>query len=234
MKQFLQLYRSLVGRKIIAALTGLILLGFLMMHAFGNLNNFAGINADGIPAINAYADYLRNAATPLMPSSLLLWSIRLVLIVAFVMHVDAVVSLARLNRGARQTGYEKQSHQHTSFATRWVLASGLFLLVFIISHISNFAFGVLTPFDFIPGNVYHNLYSAFQYGWFVLFYLVALAVLGLHLQHGIWSLCQTLGLDNPDRNAALRMTANVIAIGLVIIFASIPLAFYVGLLPAIG
>lgn len=232
--RFHRLYHSIVGRKIIAALTGLILLGFLFLHAFGNLNSFAGINADGIPAINAYAGYLRNMATPLVPKSMLLWLVRIVVMVAFVFHVSAVLSLMRINRAARPVDYQKRQHRHTSLAAHWVLFSGLLLLLFIITHVTQFTLGMLTTFDFVPGDLYHNLYSAFHQGWLVVFYILALAALGLHLGHGIWSLCQTLGLDNPDRNMALRLIATATSTGLIMVFASIPLAFYFDFLPAVN
>jgi len=228
--RYLTLYRSVVGRKIIAAITGIILLSFLLLHAFGNLNNFAGINADGIPAINAYAMYLRDMGTPLVPKGLLLWLVRLLLIAALILHISAVTALIKMNRLARKNTYQKRQHQHTSFATHWVVVSGVLLFVFIIFHISQFTFGFLTPFDFVPGLVYHNLFNAFQHGWLVSFYLLALIALGLHLRHGIWSLCQTLGLDNPDRNRLLRFFASSISTLLVCLFASIPLAFYFGFL----
>ncbi|TNF95109.1 MAG: hypothetical protein EP297_11760 [Gammaproteobacteria bacterium] len=226
MKRFYRFYYSIVGRKIIAALTGLFLLVFLLVHALGNLNSFAGINADGIPAINAYADYLRNLATPLVPKSLLVWLFRLLLLIAFVLHVIAVLSLMHINRAARTVDYQKRQYRHISFAAHWVFFSGLLLLLFIITHVSHFTLGILTPFESSPDDIYHNLNSAFQNGWLVLFYILSLAALGLHLGHGIWSMFQTLGLDNPDRNLVLRLIAAVTSIGLVTVFVSIPLAFY--------
>lgn len=229
--RFHRLYLSIVGRKIIAAITGMILVGFLVLHALGNLNSLGGINAEGVPAINAYAGYLRDIATPLVPGAMLLWLIRILLAGAFVLHVTVVVSLMRTNRAARPIGYQQRRHRHTSLAAHWVVASGLLLLLFTITHVMQISLGLLTPFDYAPGDVYHNLHSTFSRGWLVGFYIVALAALGLHLRHGIWSLCQTLGLDNPDRNAALRLIATITSGVLVVMFASVPLAFYFGLLP---
>ena len=231
MKRLPYLFNSLIGRKFIAAVTGLILLSFLVLHALGNLNSFAVDQLNGIPAINSYADYLRNMATPLMPKFVLLWLIRIVLILSFILHIIVVISLARSNFSARPISYQKQQHKHTSFAAHWVLATGVLLLIFIITHVSQFAFGILTPFEFIQGDIYHNLSLAFQSTGLVVFYLLALLSLGLHLHHGIWSLTQTLGLDNPDRNLALRLVSALVTGLLVMIFASIPLAFYFGLLP---
>ena len=230
MKRLPYLFTSLIGRKFLAAVTGFILLSFLLLHAFGNLNSFAADTVDGVPAINAYADYLRSMATPLMPKSVLLWLIRIILIVAFVLHVFVVLSLAKTNRAARPIAYHQTPQKTASYAARWVLASGLIVLLFIIFHLSHFSFGVLTPFAFIEGDIYHNLASAFQSPFYVMFYLLALAALGFHLHHGIWSLTQTLGLDNPDRNLMFRLLASLITALLVSLFASIPLAFYFGLL----
>jgi succinate dehydrogenase / fumarate reductase cytochrome b subunit len=231
MNNFQKFYQSIVGRKIIAAITGLILVGFLLVHALGNLNSFAGSHSDGTPAINAYAEYLLTLGTPLVPESMLVWLFRFVLLVAFVLHVRMVVALLHVNRAARPVDYENLQPRHTSFAAKWVVITGVTLLLFVILHVSHFTLGMFTPYHHIPGDIYHNLYSAFQHGWLVLFYLLALTALGLHLGHGIWSLCQTMGWDSPERNKALRLLSIVTSTGLMLVFISIPLAFYFNFLP---
>ncbi len=111
-----------------------------------------------------------------------------------------------------------------------MMVTGLFLLVFIVMHLAHFTLGAIEPSRFEYGRVYQNLQDAFSRLPWVAVYAISMAIIGLHLYHGAWSLFQTLGLDNPDRNRGLRRLSAVIAVGLAIAFASIPFAFYTGIL----
>ena len=111
-----------------------------------------------------------------------------------------------------------------------MMVSGLLLLAFIIFHILQFTTLTidLTPLE--SGALYSNLYNAFQEWYIVLIYLVALVFLGMHLRHALWSLCQTLGLDNPERNHGIRMGANALTLVIVVGFALVPVLFFTGAL----
>jgi succinate dehydrogenase / fumarate reductase cytochrome b subunit len=111
---------------------------------------------------------------------------------------------------------------------RWMLQTGALLLLFVAVHIPHLTTGTLDAARFSHGAVYENLQRAFAQSSFAAFYLLAMLVLGFHLYHGAWSAFQSLGLDNPDRNRALRRMALVIAIALPMAFASVPIAFFVG------
>jgi succinate dehydrogenase / fumarate reductase cytochrome b subunit len=222
------LYRSQVGKKAIVAGTGAMLLGFLVLHVIGNLKVFVADPVPGVPDIDVYARFLRTMAEPVLPHMGGLWIVRGILGVALALHIICVLQLAAMNRRARPIPYAHTSHVHATKSARWMLYTGSLLLVFVVIHLLQFTTGSIDSERFTEGAVYGNLHRAFQVGGYVAGYIVAMAVLGLHLYHGAWSLFQSLGSDNPDRNPSLRRTAVVLAVGLFIAFASVPTAFFVG------
>lgn len=228
MTRFVRLYRSALGKKAIVAVTGAILLLFLLLHVAGNLKVFLPDAAPGVPDIDLYARFLRTMGEPLLPFSGALWTVRVILAVAFVLHVVCVFQLATRNRRARPVGYRRQQYAEATAPARWMLVTGSLLLAFLAIHLLQFTSGTIDAERFVPGAVYANLDRAFS-GWgYTLFYTGAMGVLALHLYHGGWSLFQTLGLDNPDRNRALRALALCVALGLALAFAAVPLAFFAG------
>lgn len=230
MKRLLLLYRSIIGKKVIAATTGAILMGFLILHVAGNLKAFLPDTAPGVPDIDVYAKFLRTMGEPLLPEMTLLWSVRIVLIAALLLHVTCVVQLARRNQNARPVGYREFHHVQSTASARWMLYTGSLLLVFLVIHLLQFTTGTIDAARFASGEVYGNLYRAFHEWGYVAMYVAATLVLGLHLYHGAWSLFQSLGLDSPDRNPGLRRFAMVLALALALTFASVPLAFATGAL----
>ena len=222
------LYRSLVGKKILAALTGLILFGFLIGHVAGNLKVFTGVAANGVPHIDIYGHFLRTAGEPMVPAHFVLWAVRAVLLVSLVVHVVVVLQLAAINQQARPQGYAKTRFQASTFAARYMLVTGWILLAFIIFHILHFTTGTIVIGGFEEGRVYSNLSSSFANFPIALVYALMMLVLSFHLYHGVWSLFQTLGWDNPDRNRMLRTFAVAITVLIAIGFASVPLAFMAG------
>ena len=228
MKRAQLIYNSLIGKKFIAAITGVILLGFLLGHVAGNLKAFAPDEASGIPAIDEYAHFLRTMGHPILPNNFGLWGARIVLLGSLILHVVVVVQLAMINRSARPQGYAKQKYKASSLSARYMLVSGTLLLCFIVFHILHFTTGTIQLGEFEHGKVYSNLYHSFAWWPIALVYVVAMCVVGFHLYHGIWSLFQTLGLDNPDRNKMLRGLAMAVTLALVIGFSSLPLSFMSG------
>jgi succinate dehydrogenase / fumarate reductase cytochrome b subunit len=111
-----------------------------------------------------------------------------------------------------------------------MMVTGLLLLAFIVFHILQFTTLTIDVTPLERGALYANVYNAFQEWYFVAIYLAALLLVGMHLRHGIWSLCQTLGLDSPERNFGIRMGANALSLVLVIGFALVPILFYTGAL----
>jgi succinate dehydrogenase / fumarate reductase cytochrome b subunit len=112
-----------------------------------------------------------------------------------------------------------------------MLASGIVILAFLVFHILQFTTRTIQITPVYQGTVYLNLYDAFQKWYFVVIYVAAVVVLGFHLRHALWSITQTAGWDKPNRNATLRRTATVVAWGVTIGFAAIPLLFFTGALP---
>ncbi len=223
---------STLGLKAVVAVTGVVLFGFVLLHMLGNLKTFTGKDADGVPHIDSYAHFLRTMGEPLLPHGFALWTTRIVLLVALLLHIAMVIRLQARNRAARPIGYHhRPAREVSTVAARMMLVSGLLLLVFVVLHVLQFTTGSIQITPIVPEQVYANLHGAFAV-WFIgVFYILAMGVLGFHLYHGVWSLFQTLGLDNPDRNRGLRLFAALATVVVVLGFCSAPVLFYFGLLP---
>jgi succinate dehydrogenase / fumarate reductase cytochrome b subunit len=226
--RFLLLYRSVLGKKAIVAVTGAMMLGFLLLHVIGNLKAFLPDASPGVPDIDVYAEFLRTMGEPILPYSVALWIVRGILLAAIGLHVVCVFQLATYNRRARPAHYAEFDPVQTTRPARWMLYTGSLLLLFLIFHLLQFTTGDVDAARFVPGAVYGNLYRAFHEWTYATGYLVAMGVLALHLYHGGWSLFQSLGLDNPDRNRGLRRLALAVSVGLALAFASVPAAFITG------
>jgi succinate dehydrogenase / fumarate reductase cytochrome b subunit len=222
----LNLYRTSIGKKVIMAVTGLIGIGYVIMHMYGNLKAF-----EGAEYFNAYAEGLRELGAPIFGYSHLLWIARLVLLVAVVLHVWAAWSLYRESEKARSTKYVKHVKLQANPAALYIRVGGVMLLLFIILHLMHLTWGVpgVHP-DFESGDVYHNLVVGFQSFLPTTFYLAAMVALGFHLYHGTWSLFQTLGLNNHTYTRPLRVLSLILAIVVSGGFALIPLAVMLGII----
>lgn len=218
MRWVVEFYRSTIGKKVVMAVTGVVLVGYVVVHVLGNLLVFRGPEA-----INAYAELLKSSA-------LVLWSVRAILLTSFVLHVHSAWSLTRLGLAARPEGYQRLVRQSSTWSARSMRVGGVILLVFVVFHLLHFTTGTVHP-AFSPLDVYNNVLIGFGVPWVVGFYLVAMIALGLHLHHGIWSAFQTLGLNHPHLNPARRAFATVVAILVAAGFISIPLAVAFGLIP---
>lgn len=219
------LYRTSIGKKVVMAITGLVGIGFVIVHMYGNLKVFAGAEY-----FNSYSEGLRELGAPIFGHAHLLWILRLVLLAAVVLHVWAAWSLYQESRHARTVEYVKQSTVQASPAALYIRVGGVILFIFLIFHLMHFTWGVpgIHP-DFSETDVYRNLVVGFQsYGYLpAIFYLAAMAALGFHLHHGTSSLFQTLGLS--DRLAKpLRALSWCLAIVIAAGFAIVPLAVMLG------
>ncbi len=221
-----EFWGSSVGKKQIVAVTGAILVLYVIAHMFGNLKVFQGPGTES-GSIDAYGEFLRTVGEPVVPREGLLWVARIFLLGAFVTHIVAVWQLAARNRAAtpesRRTPVIKRS-----VSARTMQVGGIFLLAFVIFHILHFTTGTIHPGEFEQGAVYDNLDRAFQHPVFVVIYVAAAAALGFHLRHAVWSFFQTGGWDKPNRNPTIRRLANLIAFGVAIGFIAVPVAFWTG------
>lgn len=223
-----EVWRSSIGKKVIVAITGVILATYLILHVLGNLKVFQGQDGDGA-AIDAYAGWLRSIGGPAIPHEGVLWTVRTILLASLIIHVVGVVQLAQRNSAARPDGYPAPRIKRT-LASRTMLVGGLVVLAFIVFHILHLTTGTIEPSTFAEGAVYRNLYEAFTAPGFVAIYVVASFVVALHMWHGFWSSIQTAGWDKPNRNPAVRRLSRGIALLLAIGFAAVPIAFWTGLL----
>ena len=225
MRRVLTLYRSTVGKKILMAVTGVILVGYVFMHMLGNLKVFYGAEK-----IDAYGEFLRVAGSPVFGHGQVLWLVRIVLLASLVLHVVAAVQLTTGSLLARPRGYSRRlATEASTYASRTMRWGGALLFLFVIYHLLHFTVGSVHP-DFVPGGVYHNLSVAFQSVAMTIMYVVVMAALGFHLYHGVWSGFQTLGINHPRYNKYRRPFAVVLALVVALGFAAVPIAFFTGFL----
>lgn len=214
---FGRFWSSTIGKKVVMAVTGIVLVGYILAHVTANLLIFAGPSA-----IDAYAAKLRT-----LP--LLLWAVRVLLFVSVVFHVVAATQLAVRARAARPTPYQRLEPQASSAASRTMRWGGVALLLFLVYHILHFTTGQAHP-DFIHLAPYHNVTTAFRVWWVAAIYLAAMFALAMHLYHGTWSMFQTLGIEHARVNPARRRLATMIAVLVPLGFVSVPIAVLFGVL----
>jgi succinate dehydrogenase / fumarate reductase cytochrome b subunit len=209
-------WASTIGKKIVMAVTGAMMFGFVIAHLMGNLQVFEG------PAkLNAYGAFLHSIGE-------LLWPLRIILIIAITLHIIATVQLALRKKRARPVGYSRKQAIASSYASRTMYWSGP--IAFIIFHLLHLTAGYIHPgAAYIEGDVYHNVVSGFQVWWVSFSYIVAISLLGLHLRHGLWSMFQSLGIHHPVHTAVLQKAAMVIALLIVLGYISIPISVLLGL-----
>ncbi len=212
-------YASVVGKKVVMGVTGLIGVGFVIIHSLGNLLVFRGPDA-----INSYSHFLKSTGE-------LLWVLRAVLIVAVILHVIAAVQLTRQSRAARPIGYTKRDAQVATISSRTMRWGGALLLVFIVVHILHFTTGTIRPQGvFSREDVFANIVLSFRIWWVTLFYVVAMISLGFHLYHGAWSSVRSIGLSQPSKDPLHRRIALGIALLVWLGFTAVPVAIFAGLI----
>jgi succinate dehydrogenase / fumarate reductase, cytochrome b subunit len=212
-----QAARSTVVLKTLMAVTGLIMIGYLLAHMYGNLKVFAGAEA-----FNEYAEHLRTLGEPILPRSGALWVLRVALIVSVLVHIYAAVRLwARADRargGAKryQTNKTKLGVQRTyaSFTLRW---GGVIIGLFVIYHLLHLTWNTIHPGG-AADEPYARLVNGFQIWWVLLSYTVAMLAVGFHLRHGVWSGLATLGANTSNLarrrlNGLAHLVAGVVTIG---------------------
>ena len=216
--------RTTIALKISMAVSGLIFVGFVLLHMYGNLRAFAGHDA-----YNEYAEHLRILGEPMLPRGGALWSIRVVLILSLAVHVSAAFALWRRAAMARQVRYVTKKRTGATYASLLMRWGGVTLLLFIIWHLLNFTVGKVNVTGGPTNDPYNLLVDSFNTWWLTLIYLVAMAMLGAHLHHGIWSALQTLGYTSTAR---ARTFAKSVGLTLAVIIAGgyslVPVAVLLG------
>jgi succinate dehydrogenase / fumarate reductase cytochrome b subunit len=213
-------WNTTAGKKAVMAVSGAVLAGFVAAHLLGNLQIFLGPDQ-----FNGYARALHR-----LPE--LLWSVRLVLLVMVVLHIWSSLQLAVIRSEARPRGYARRTLDHSSYASRTMYMSGPIVAAFVVYHLMQFTFGTGgTPYDRF--DAYQNVIDGFRVVPVSAFYIFAMALLCLHLRHGLWSLLQTLGFYHPRYLQRVRMAASVVALLIFVGFVSIPVAVLTRLIPRV-
>ncbi|MGB5953667.1 MAG: succinate dehydrogenase cytochrome b subunit [Ornithinimicrobium sp.] len=212
--------------KSVMALTGLVFIGFIIAHMYGNLMIFGGEEA-----FNEYAEHLREIGAPTIPEKGVLWILRIVLILSLVGHAYAAFVLWSRAGTARKTRYSVKTAVAQVWISRAMRWGGVALLLFLVFHILHFTTNTIQiNGDFAdPAS---RLVSSFEVWWAVFLYTAAVLALGMHLLHGVWAAGMTLGLNTSLAAAErLRMAAIAIAAVVVVGFLAPPWAILFGIIP---
>jgi succinate dehydrogenase / fumarate reductase cytochrome b subunit len=228
---------STVGGKLIVALSGLGLTGFVIVHMIGNLQIFAGRDA-----INTYAQFLKDHGG-------LLWFVRVSLLTIFLLHVIWAVRLKLKAKAARPVPYVYEDTVQASLASRTMLLSGLVILFFILFHLAHYTLGWIKPAEVAPGvhvnylslrdplgrhDVYNMMVFGFREPIVAILYLAAQVFLLLHLSHGVQSAFQSLGINSPRWQPTIRGLGWTIALAVVGGNVAIVLGVWLGWAPPLG
>ncbi|MCL7494454.1 MULTISPECIES: succinate dehydrogenase cytochrome b subunit [Streptomyces] len=221
------LWRSTVGKKTAMAVSGIVMLLYLVVHMLGNLKIFFGA-AD----FDAYAAWLRTIGEPFLHHEWFLWIARVVLLAAVVVHAVAAYQLSRRDIAARPTKYARPSprprpRRRPSYATRTMRWGGVILGLFLVWHILDLTTLTVNP-RAEAGHPYANVVATFSTWYGTTVYLVAMLALGLHIRHGFWSAAQTLGAGRPGRDRTLKTLANTLAAALTLGFIAVPVSVLTG------
>lgn len=222
MNKYLRGLQTHIGLKFVVALTGAVLVVFVIGHMLGNLQIYLGPDA-----VNAYAEQLKS-----MPG--LLWIARIGLLAAFLIHIGGITKLTLDSRGARETAYAVKHPRRATLSSRTMALSGIILLSFVIYHLMHFTLGVTHPehFNLRDPLGRHDVYSMTVLGFrqtaVVLPYLVAMILLGMHLAHGVASVFQSMGWNRPKFFPLVNAFGRIVALVIVIGNISIPLSCWLG------
>jgi succinate dehydrogenase / fumarate reductase cytochrome b subunit len=215
------------------AITGIIGIGFVIVHMIGNLKVYLGaINENGqqVYDIDIYGEFLRELLVPILPRTYALWGLRLVLIAAVILHIHAAYTLTVMNRKARPVKYQSaRDYQVANFASRTMRWTGIIVALFIVWHLADLTWGWANP-DFSRGDVYRNLDASLSRIPVAILYIVANIALGIHLFHGTWSLFQSMGWNNPKFNQWRKGAAAGVATLVVVGNVSFPIMTLAGVI----
>ena len=212
-----------VFKKAVMAISGIILVLYLIAHMIGNLKAYSGEES-----FNSYSEWLRTIGNPALPGSSALWLIRIVLLVAVFAHMWAAVSLWRQAKRARPQGYVTKKAVAQSYASRTMRWGGVIIAAFVIWHLLDLTWGTVN--SAADSGPYDKLVASFSNPVSTAFYAIAVILVGMHLRHGIWSATQTLGQSNRRREVTVNYAATAIATVLTLGFLLVPFSVLFGLI----
>ena len=219
---------STIVWKFAMALTGVVFVGYVIAHMYGNLKVFGGQ-----AAFDGYAEHLRELGEPILPHEGALWLIRVVLILSLVVHTVAAYRLWARAAGARSHRYAMKKATRSTLSSRTMRWGGTALLLFIVFHILNLTTGTISPGG-ASDSPYQRMLNSFSPAnwWVTVIYLLALVALGMHLRHGVFSSAQTLGYTSSQSARAFwNRVGWVVAVVVSGGFAIVPLSIILGLVP---
>lgn len=220
----LSLYQTAVGKKWVMALTGLMLLGFVIFHALGNIKMYIGPTE-----INEYGEALRDLGGHIVPRTHLLWILRIGLAGAFLLHIHAAWGVSRMSKQANTAYKGGRDYIAANFASRTMRWTGIIVALYLVFHLADLTWGWFNE-DYIRGDVYFNMTESMSNLPIALIYVVANVALAIHVFHGAWSLFQSLGINNPKYNPARRLFAVAIALFILVVNVSFPIMVQAGVL----
>ena len=221
------LWSTSIGKKAVMAVTGFILVGFVIGHMLGNLKIYQGEKK-----FNAYAVWLREVGSPALGHEQFLWLARLVLLAATGLHIVAAVQLTQMSYAARPVTYAHKKAIQATYASRTMRWGGVIITLFVVYHILHFTFGAVGfgPGQFTDVSVYRNVVIGFSVWYVSAFYSAAMLALGFHMYHGVWSMFQTLGVGAENTGGFYRALAAASSVLVVLGNISVPTGVLVGLI----
>lgn len=207
------------------AITGLVMIGFLLMHMYGNLKVFLGADA-----FNHYAEWLKqDMLYPLMPHGTFIWLFRLVMLLAIVLHMYSAWVLTMRAHASRSTKYQNNVRIQQSYASRTMRWGGVILAAFLVFHLLQFTAQVATTGFAAGAKPYDMVIASFSQWWLVLAYAIWVLIVTLHVRHGFWSSLTTLGANtSAGARKVLNALAWIVAILLFVGFMAMPVAVLLG------
>lgn len=213
-------FQSSIGKKILMAISGILLIGFVLGHMTGHLLMFQGQDK-----YNSYAKFLKDLGP-------LLWVARIGLLVLIAIHIYTAIKLVMENKKARPVGYHNQKTNVASYASRTMKYSGIIVLAFIIYHLMHFTLHITNPeFNNMTDSLGRaDVFSMMVFGFsnpiIVFGYIFSVGLLCAHLSHGFFSFFQTLGINSPNIDPKLKLVSNLLSIGIFFGYASVPTAIF--------
>ncbi len=201
----LSIYHTAVGKKWVMGLTGVALLGFVLVHMTGNLHLY-----EGPREVHEYAETLRNLGTDVIPRTWVLWGLRIGLIAAFGLHIHSAYSLSRMSIKADKRYLGGRNYIAANFASRTMRWTGPIIALYLFYHLADLTWGWFNP-DFVRGDPYHNVAESLSSIPVAIVYIVANVALSIHIFHGTWSMFQSLGVNSPRFNHLRRYLAGGLA-----------------------
>ena len=221
----LNIYQTAIGKKYAMALSGIGLLGFVIVHMIGNLHLY-----EGPLQVYEYGEALRDLGGHLAPRTFVLWLMRLGLIGMFGIHIHSAWSLSRMSHKADRAYAGSRNYIAANFASRTMRWTGPIILLYLLFHLADLTWGWWLGDDYFRGDVYHNVSESMNALPVALIYIVANIALAVHIYHGVWSMFQSLGINNPKYNNARRGLSQGLAVLILVGNLSFPIAVQTGLI----